>query len=192
MIIPIHRVVTTQYPIAASTTIEPGMVVTLNTTTGYAEPCDAAERPIGLAADKNRASQAYEWVNRVSDSGNETAASGLLSVYVGGEFYVDIDDTAVIYQPDADTEITGVVASGATVTPMTPLYTAANGQLSSSSSDYIVALVTGNPSEYDGAVSGALETGIPGEYEPGSSVTYANDANPRQWVKILIQIHDVA
>ena len=78
MIIPVFRVLTTQVPIAATTTIEAGMVVTLNSSTGYAEKCDLVDIPIGIAADRNRASESYEWVNRVSDSGNETAASGML------------------------------------------------------------------------------------------------------------------
>lgn len=186
MIIPRHFVTVTQYPIAASTTIEPGMVVTLNASTGYAEKCDEADTPVGLAADKNRSTQAYEWTNRVSDLGNEAGASGLLSVYQnGGEFYVDIDDDA-IEQPDG-TDITGVVASGATVTPGTELKTTASGQLIHSGTTS-VAIVVGNPSEYDGSASGVLETGIPGEYEPGSSVEYADDATPRTWVKIKLVI----
>ena len=186
MLIPIHTVVITQYPIAASTAIEAGMVVTLNSSTGYAETCDEADTPIGLAADKNRDTQAYEWTNRVTDLGNETAASGMLSVYQGGEFYVDIDDSAIT-QPDG-TAITGVVASGSTITPGTTLLTTASGQMIHSGGGSDVAVVVGNPSEYDGSSAGVLETGIPGEYEPGSSVEYADDATPRTWVRIKLLV----
>jgi len=186
MIIPRHYVTVSQYPIAASTSIEAGMVVTLNSTTGYAEKCDAADTPIGLAADKNRATTAYEWSDRVSDLGNETGASGLLSVYMnGGEFLVDIDDSAIT-QPDA-TAITGVVKSSSTITPGTALKTQADGQLDSEGTT-AVAYVTGNPAEYDGSAAGVLETGIPGEYEPGSNVAYADDSTPRTWVKIKLVI----
>lgn len=183
MIIPIYRVITTQYPIASTTTIEAGMVVQLNSTTGYVEKAagnenGGAPRPLGFAADRNRASEAYEWVNRLPDSGNDTRASGYMTVYngVGAEFYVDVDDSAIT-TPDG-TAITGVVASAATKTVNTKLY-ANNGQLVSSpvhGSDTVCAIIT--------AAAAAIDSGIPGEYEPGSSVAYADDSVSRTWVKI--------
>jgi len=177
MIIPLFRVVTTQFPIAATTTIEPGMVVTLNASTGYAEKCDLVDVPIGIAGDRNVALEANRWTNRVSDSGNETAASGLLTVYSLGEFMVDMNDSAIT--TPAGTAITGVIISDCVTTPGAPLYTAASGQMddtSSSATKVAVCLAT----------AASLESGIPGEYEPGSSVAYANDNTPRTWVKIKL------
>jgi len=184
MIKPVFRVVTSQYPILATTTIEGGMVVTIDSN-GRAVACGASDVPVGISADRNRASEAYEFVNRVSDSGNDTRASGLLSVYHGGgEFYVDMDDSAIT--TPAGTAITGVIVNGATVTPdMQPLYAAASGQMDDSGST-IVARTIENPVNYDGTAS--LETGIPGEFEPGSSVDYADDDVPRTWVKIKLII----
>ena len=80
MINPLMHVLTAQYPIAATTTVEPGQVIALDTN-GYAVLADADGSgalpvPIGLSADRNRAAEAYEWQNRLSDMGNQTAAGG--------------------------------------------------------------------------------------------------------------------
>jgi len=184
MIIPCLRVLTTQYPIAATTTIEPGMVVTLNTSTGYAEKANAGDEAniVGIAADRNRASESFEWTNRVSDSGNDTAASGMLSVYSGGEFYVDMDDSAIT-TPNG-TSIAGVIVAGTTTTPGTLLYAAAtnggadDGKMGvTSGSAAIVALCLEE--------AASLDAGIPGEYEP-NSINYVTDGIPRTWVKIRL------
>jgi len=177
MIIPVFRTLTSQVPIAATTTIEAGMVVTLNATTGYAETCDLVDVPIGIAADRNRASESYEWTNRVSDSGNDTAASGMLSIYCGGEFYVDMDDSAIT-TPNG-TAITGVIISTAATTPGSFLYTAASGQMDDTSTSATQVAICIEE-------AATLDSGIPGEYEPGSSVAYADDATPRTWVKIRL------
>lgn len=187
MIIPVYHVITTQYPIAASTTIEPGQVVALDTN-GYAVKADADGAnnlavPIGLSADRNRAAESYEYQNRLSDMGNQTAASGMLSVYtgVGSEFYVDIDDSTIT-TPNG-TAISGVVVDGLTLTPGTKLYVwTGAGQLhtTQTSSGMLVAIVT--------EAEQTLASGIPGEYEPGSSVAYADDAVSRSWVKIKLMI----
>jgi hypothetical protein len=168
------------FPIAATTTIEPGMVVTLNASTGKAEPCDKVDYPIGLAADKNRAAEAYEWVNRLPDSGNETAASGLLSVYHGGgEFYVDVNDSTIT--TPGGSAITGVLNDGLTLTYGVKLYTADSGHMNTvQGSDTAIAIVL--------ETEETLSSGIPGEYAPGSSVAYADDSVPRSWVKIKLLI----
>jgi hypothetical protein len=158
------------------------MVVMLNASTGKAGPCTATGFPIGLAADRNRAAEAFEWVNRVTDSGNETAASGLLSVYHGGgEFYVDEDDSSIT--TPGGTAITGVVASGLNLTYGKILYAAAAGQLStvdgnSGASKVCAVLET----------AASLSSGIPGEYAPGSSVAYADDSVPRLWIKVKLLV----
>jgi hypothetical protein len=197
MIIPVFRVVTTQFPIATSTTIEPGMVVALQTTTGKAVKCKPDDAtmayPIGLSADKVRASEAFEWVNRLSDQGMESAASGLISVYCGGgEFYVDVDDSAIT--TPMGTAIKGVVKpSTADFKPGTKLYAIADGQMDAdtSSNPLVAVILEAGVDAATLATNGdgmSLDSGIPGEYEPGSSVAYANDAVPRTFVKIKLLI----
>lgn len=191
MIIPVHHIFAINVPIAASTTIEPGMVVALDTN-GYAIKCDGdagntTAQPIGLAADRNRASEAYEWVNRVSDSGNDTAGSGEISVYqgAGSVFYVDVDDSRIA--TPGGTTISGVIVSTATTTPGTVLRVddtaAKSGQIDSAGSGTAIAVVL--------EAAASLDSGIPGESEPGSSVAYDSsntDENPRQFVKIKLTI----
>jgi len=177
MIIPIHRVMTTQYPIDATTTIEAGMVVSL-TSAGKAQKCALAGAPVGIAADRNRASEAYEYENRVSDNGNETRGSGMLSVYSLGEFWVDMDDSNIT--TPAGSAITGVVVSTSSTTPGDPLYTAAGGQMDDTSTG---ATLVGRV--LVGAAS--LNSGIPGEFEP-NSVEMAVDGTPRTWVKIKLVV----
>lgn len=184
MIIPVHHLVVANIPIATTTTIEAGMAVSLDSD-GYAIKCQAADYPIGLSADKNRASEAYEWVNRVSDAGNETAASGMLSVYQGGgTFYVDVNDGSLT--TPGGTAITGVVASGATTTPGTLLYVDGTDGLIDSGSG-----AGGNGSNAIAQVveaASALDFGIPGEWEPGDSFELVSDGTPRTWVKIKLLV----
>ena len=184
MIIPVYHVVASMVPIAATTTIEAGMVVSLDSS-GYAVKAGTGNYyPLGLAGDRNRASEAYEWVNRVSDSGNDTRASGMLTVYhSGGEFYVDVDDSAL--QTPGGTSIAGVIASGSTTTPGTLLYTengTQSGKLTSTPT-------TGANGLTAKAISAAasLDGGIPGEYEPLTG-TLVSDDTPRTWVKIKLLI----
>jgi len=184
MIIPVHHLVVADIPIAAGTTIEPGMAVALDTD-GYAVKCAAANYPIGLSADKNRASEAFEWVNRVSDSGIESAASGMLSVYQnGGTFMVDVNDGALL--TPGGTAITGVIASGASTVPGTLLYVDGTDGLLDSGSG-----AGGNGTNVIAQViesAAALDFGIPGEWEPGSSFNLTDDATPRTWVKIKLLV----
>lgn len=175
MIIPVHRVTTFQVPIAATTEIEAGQVVALDAN-GYATECGASGVPIGIAADRNRAVEAYEWTNRSSDYGNETRASGQMSIYSHGIFWFDVDDSAIT--TPAGTAITGAVINGAATINDTA-YCAASGQIDDSGTVAIGTFMTGETS---------IDSGIPGEYEPGSSVAYADDATPRKWAKIKLSI----
>jgi len=195
MIIPVYRVTTSQFPIDATTTVYPGQVVKLTSTSGKVTLCGSTETPIGLAGDRNVASEALEWVNRVSDSGNDTAASGMMTVYhSGGEFYVDVDDDSI--ETPAGTDITGVITAGsgtsALLKPGTALYTTASGQMQTvAGSETQVAIVLEAAVNSAGVTTGvgaALDSGIPGEYEPGSSVNYATDGTNRTWVKIKLVI----
>ena len=178
MIIPIHRVVTTQYPVGTTikaSGIEAGHAVCLDSN-GYAIQSNGSSPCVGLAADRIRASEANEWVNRVSDSGNETAASGYLTVYSRGEFWVDVDDNSIT--TPLGTVIDGVVVDDAATINDTA-YAIAAGKIDDSGSVAIGYFLSGETT---------LESGIPGEYEPGSSVGYADDATPRSWVKIKFDV----
>jgi len=190
-IIPVFHVVPTNLPApAAGVSVQKGMLLALNSSTNktalcYSGASNNVDRPIGLAADRTVAAESYEWVNRISDMGNDTAASGLISAYMsGGEFYVDLDDSTIT--TPAGTAIKGVIVNGSTVTVGTYLYPGANsgaaGQLSSTqtNSNPAVAIITETSSE--------ISSGIPGEYEPGSSVAYADDTDNRNWVKIKLLI----
>lgn len=184
MIIPVFHHFVSNFPIDATTTFEAGMAVALDSD-GKAVKADGASGwVIGLAADRNRASEAYEWVNRVSDSGNDTAGSGNLSVYHGGgEFYLDVNDGAIT--TPQGTTISGVLENGKTYTPGTRLYaddSGTDGTLTtdSSSTTQVVAVVL--------EAAAALDSGIPGEYEPGATVEYVDDATNRTFVKVKLEV----
>lgn len=182
MLIPINVFGASYLPVQGSTTFEQGLAVSVDSS-GYAVKATTGtpEKILGLSADRNRAQEAYEWVNRLAESGNETAPSGMLTYYHnGGEFYIDVDDSAIT--TPQGTAIGGVVVANSTKTAGTLLYPAANGQLTSTKtgSDTAVAIILEN--------SGAIDSGIPGEYEPGSSVNYAVDGTSRTWVKIKLLV----
>lgn len=194
MLIPIYRVISSQFPVDSSTgDIEMGMVVGLTSNssgvTVIRKSADSGANTvtnvIGLAGDRKKASEAYEWANRVSDSGDETAGSGKITVYHGGgEFWVDVDDQAVT--TPLGTAITGAVSRDATITVGSKLYHATvagnsvAGQLDSTVDGDAVAVILSD------AVT--IESGIPGEYEPGSSVDYADPSVPRTWVQIKLLV----
>lgn len=189
MIIPVHHIVVFNVPVQSTTTFEQGQALALDSN-GYAILCDGngsgqTDNCIGLAADRNRSSEAFEYVNRISDMGNDTAGAGQVSVYTGGIFYVDVDEgTDGNLTTPLGTVVRGVIAEGSSTVPGTPLYVSdsAPGYLSStaSTSQQIVAYVIETANE--------LESGIPGEYEPGSSLKLTDDTQPRQWVKIKLAI----
>lgn len=173
-------------PIAAGTTVEPGMAIAVDSS-GYAVPIGTGgtattDPVVGLAADRSRSitssTSGPEWTNRVSDYGNETAASGKLTVYHGGgEFYVDVDDGTLL--DAAGSTIAGILVSSSVTTPGTVLYAASGGKLDDG--------VTGSPVAVIVEDSAELETGIPGEYRPANAFL-ADDSNPRNWVKIKLLV----
>jgi hypothetical protein len=181
MIQPVYRVMTSSLPIDASTTIEQGMAVALTSPAGKATKCAAAGRCIGIAADCNRSVQPGMFVDRVSDFGNETYASGEIAYYSHGEFWVDVDDGTILF-PNG-TAIPGVVASAPYNPGDTLVVSSTNGVLAKAGaggagSQVVATVLQGNTS---------LDSGIPGEYEP-DSVNYVNDANPRTWVRIKLEL----
>ena len=199
MLIPIYRVISSQFPVDTLTgDVEMGYCIGLTTNSAgqtVARKVDAGgtvpgavTNVVGISGDRKRASEAYEWVNRVSDSGDETAGSGKITVYHGGgEFWVDVDDSAVT--TPLGSAIKGVVSSAATITVGAKLYpaddnggTKAAGQMDSTQVNSIDAVAQ----VLSDAVT--LESGIPGEYEPGSSVDYADPSVPRTWVQIKLLV----
>jgi hypothetical protein len=194
MLIPVYHIIASQLPISSTLTLtaagvngnnfEPGHVVALDSSGNCVKNDLTNLAPVGLAADKNRPAVAYEWQNRLSDFGQETRASGLLSVYhSGGEFWVDMDDDTV-QTPDG-TNIDGVITSGSTVTPGTRLYgdataTTGYGHLSSTVTGVNIANVVGASQE--------LPTGIPGEFEPGSTFAQDVDTDNKNFVKVKLLI----
>jgi len=197
MLIPIYRVISSQFPVDSLTgDTEMGYAVGLVTNASGAtvvRKVDAGGgantvlNPIGVSGDRKRASEAYEWVNRVSDSGDETAGSGKMTVYHGGgEFWLDVDDAAVT--TSLGTAIQGAISSTATITVGGKLYagtangtTILAGQLTSTDAgqDAVCQVLSD-------AVT--IESGIPGEYEPGSSVDYADPSVPRTWVHVKLLV----
>lgn len=170
----------TGYTRNAAATIEPGQVVTVNGTgevilchRGVTNDC------IGLAGDTQGSVSGYDprtgFRNRASDYGDETVASGKMSVYFGpGEFYVDIDTTG--------TDTDRVIQNGSTLTPGTLLYVSATnaGQLSSASSGASVAqVIAGSDEIVEGTPNRYLQTGIPNEFTPSG-----DSDNPRSFVLI--------
>lgn len=177
MLIPVYHIIASQFPIAAATAFEPGHVATISSGGLVVKNGAGGAAPIGLAADKNRPAVAFEWQNRLSDFGNETAASGLMSVYhSGGEFWVDMDDSTA-QTPDG-TAIDGVV-DGSPV-PANILYGAAAGHLSTTVTGPQIAIVVAESQE--------LTTGIPGEFEPGATFPLASDTDNKNFIKIKLLI----
>ena len=181
MIIPRYHVIPATYPVG-TTDIYPGYTVKVNSSGQIVPNTDAdTQRPLGLAADEQASLSGFDpktsFKNRVSDYGDETAASDQIAVYEsGGQFYVDVDTAS----------ITGVVTTGSTTTPGTLLYQSSTaGQLSSSSrsntndADVPTAVVIDDLS----ATSGLLPTGIPNEYEPAG-----DSDSPRTFVLIKLLV----
>ena len=190
----IFRVTTSQYNVDTTDDIEAGMVLTLDNTTGFARLCDSTEIPVGISGDRKRAATAGEWGNRLASYGNETAASGKVTVYhSGGEFLIDVDDSAIT--TPAGGAISGVItaatAAATLIKPGLKLYTAANGQVSNtvgSETAVFLVLEAGITSGTTTGIGAAVSTGIPGEYEPGSSVDYATDGTERTWARVKLLI----
>lgn len=203
MLIPIYRVIASQFPIDTLTgNVEMGMAVGL-VENGSGQvvirksddnaAANTAQNVVGIAGDRMRASEAYEWVNRVSDSGQDGAGSGLMTIYHGGgEFYFDVDDSA-INTPQTNTAILGAISSTATITVGGYLYVAdsaqageESGQFHHTESTSIAVSGEGVPVLQVVSKADTIESGIPGEYEPGSSVNYVDPSVPRTWLRARV------
>jgi len=90
------HVVAAERAVATGETILEGMVVSLDTSGEVVKQCATYVTPYGIAGDtKSTSASAMPgvsagWQNRVSDYFDETAASGMMTVYhSGGEFATD-------------------------------------------------------------------------------------------------------
>lgn len=191
MIIPVHHIVVANIPVRATTKFEQGYALALDSD-GYAILADGngsgnTANVIGLFADRNRDAEAYEYLNRVSDMGNDTGGSGMASMYTGGIFYVDVDEgVSGNLSTPLGTVVRGVITSTSNVVPGAPLYVSDSqpGRLTTDTNDNTSNQIVG----YCLQAAAELESGIPGEYEPGSSLSLTDDTQPRQWVKIKLSV----
>lgn len=150
-VIPQFQVVADSMPIEPGIQVIEGMLVKM-TTDGNVNLCvgSSTERPLGIAGDTkstsvsglpatNNSSQGA-FVNRVSDSFDETKASGLMTVYhSGGRFATDQFESGAI----------------AAYNPGVPLYASSNSKFTTDSSGGVVVgtLIT---------APGAFASGVPG------------------------------
>jgi len=148
-------------PVDADATIEAGMVVTVNSDGDVVPATTSTATPIGFAGDDKASAVAPTTLqNRIVDGGNETAASGMITVYHGSghEFFLD----------EYVTGSHGVVDdASSSFAPGTILYTTATGGVidNTSSGATAVAVVL--------AAKAKIPTGVPGENLPlGSSERY--------------------
>lgn len=95
-LIEIYHVVAAERDVASGETVKEGQIVSLNASGEVVLQSAAALEPYGIAGDTKSTSAsampgiASGWQNRASDSFDETAASGKMTVYhSGGEFATD-------------------------------------------------------------------------------------------------------
>jgi len=176
-------------PIGAQTdaAFKPGMVVTVGTS-GEAKLLSSAGTtlPFGLVADTKGSMTPGAFVNRLSDMGDETRASGYVTVYHGGgEFYLDCNQDA----SDTSFETGDVIedASPAIGSKLSPGTTAGTLVVNASATNpytvganCLVAVVVGVP-EVGGSDAYKLQSGIPNVWEPG----YDSDA-PKKFVHVKL------
>ena len=173
MLIPYYHVIPAFFPVASDVTIKKGQIVMLNSS-GEIELADGhTSTPIGLSGDDVGTLTAGQFVNRVSDYGNDTYASGQVTVYQnGGQFFVDLLDCFVDGESfNGGNGVTNGMLLGAS-TATDGKFTVANASAQVYAQNggvtdglQLVAKVVDDLSE----TAGALPTGIPGEYEPSGN-----------------------
>lgn len=185
MLQPIYHVISSFYPVAPNATFKKGMLIGLDATgQAVAHGTGTSSTAVGLAGDDKGSLTAGQLTNRVSDMGNQTYASGEVTVYNnGGEFIVDIN------QGGGDASFpAGDVVSDATVAigdklaaSATPGVLTVNGSATpgGTGANELIAVVVGDLS----GDAGKLPTGIPGEYAPSG-----DSDNPRKFARIKLVI----
>lgn len=168
-LIPKFFVVATEYPIASDeTAIKMGQLVQMNTA-GTVE-LGTSGVILGLAGDTNSSTAAsmpgvYDgWQNRVSDSFNETKASGLMTVYTnGGEFATDM------FEDDVLTADLGAY-----------LYASASGNLQAGISGTPIAVLT--------RAAGPYPSGVPGVDVPSYNDMALKGEQDNQYIEFKLLI----
>lgn len=194
MLLPIYHGTPTFYPVSSDlysagqlvTPIKRGQLVGINEDS-EAVPYDATEAdqyPVGLAGDTVGTLSAGNFTNRVSDMGDQSFASGYVTVYNGGEYYVDInaegDDTDT---PTGDVIEDDEVSVGDKLVPSESnpgmlVVDNTNAVYQSSTAKYqLIARVVDSLSASDGKVP----TGIPNENEPSG-----DSDSPRKFARIRL------
>jgi len=148
-LIELFHVVADHMPVKAGQEIIEGDFVKIDSSTGSLVICDTAgEKPYGIAGDTKSTSASGlpatsnssqgAFVNRVSDSFDETKASGKLTVYHSGGRFA--------------TNRYGTVAS----TPGASLYVNSTGKLTTTAAgaNFVVGTLLTSPGAYDSGVPG--------------------------------------
>jgi len=159
-------VVASEHPIG-STDIKEGQLVKLNSSQEIV-PYDGSGVILGVAGDTKSSSASampgiYSgWQNRVPDSFNETAASGLMTVYHGGgEFATDQFETDVL-----------------TATVGANLYGSVNGKLQAAAAGIAVAVLT--------KAAGPYPSGVPGVDVNGDMALKGDNSDRYIEFKLLV------
>jgi len=159
-------VVASEHPVG-STAIKEGQLVVLNSSQEII-PYAGSGTVLGVAGDTKSSSASampgiYSgWQNRVNDSFDETAASGLMTVYHGGgEFATDQFETDVLS-----------ASVGAS------LYASSNGMFQAASSGSAVAVLT--------KAAGSYPSGVPGTDINGDMALRGDNSNTYIEFKLLV------
>lgn len=159
-------VVASEHPVG-STAIKEGQLVVLNSSQEII-PYAGSGTVLGVAGDTKSSSASampgiYSgWQNRVNDSFDETAASGLMTVYHGGgEFATDQFETDVLS-----------ASVGAS------LYASSNGMLQAAASGSAVAVLT--------KAAGSYPSGVPGTDINGDMALRGDNSNTYIEFKLLV------
>lgn len=193
MLIPYYHVIPAYYPVASSVTIKKGQVVALNPS-GQVILATGDEAPLGLAGDVVGTLTAGQFTNRVSDFGDDTSASGQITVYTnGGQFFVDLLEC---FEDGESYSVTNNTLLAVSSTADGKLITAPSDSalFSTTAGKQLVARIVDDLA----ATLGALPTGIPGEYEPSGNhedlelsgaYNYPGDGGPaRKWCRVQLLI----
>ena len=169
-LIPKFFVIASEHPIASDeSSIKMGQLVVMNTV-GTVEKYTGTGVVLGVAGDTNSSTASSMpgifdgWQNRVSDSFNETKASGLMTVYQsGGEFATDM------FEDDVLTADLGAY-----------LYASANGNLQATISGTAIAVLT--------KAAGPYPSGVPGVDVPSYNDMALKGEQDNQYIEYKLLI----
>lgn len=170
-----YHILADYHPVGSSD-IKAGQVVALDSY-GKVVPCDNTMRPIGLAGDDKGTVTAGSFTNRKSDEGDESRASGQMTVYKGPDssFWVDFTDVIAV----ASVSVNDVLTASSTAGKLTNENSATATPHSATAAQRAVAYVADTLAD----TNGKLATGIPNEFEPSG-----DSDNERTWCLITLMI----